>query len=530
MKKKLSSLIAIVVAISVYMTCGVWAVTWTGATTYTSATTVSDVTYSSTSANENSVLINTSSAVNITNPTVTKTGDSDGGDNCNFYGINSAVMAKGGGTTTITGGTVNAIAKGANGVFSYGGNGGNNDTAGDGTTVNISGTTIKTTGSNAGGIMTTGGGVTVAKNLNITTTGGSSAPIRTDRGGGTVTVTGGTYTSSGVGSPAIYSTAAITANSATLTSYKSEGVCIEGKNSIALNNCTLTASNSSLNGNARFYDSVMIYQSMSGDASSGSSKFTMTGGTLNSKKGDVFHVTNTTGIINLNGVTINNTDSSNTLLSVCDDGWSGGSNIATLNAANQTMSGALLVGSDSTLNLNLSGSTVFTGKTSGSITNDKNSTVSSSLGTVKVTMSGGSAKWVLSGNCKVSSISGSGKIDYNGYTLTVGSKKYTSGSPGGSIKDATTTNKAVTFKNVKKTIKYKTIKKKKVSYSIIKKSGGGKVTYKVTKGKKKYIKVSKKGKVTIKKKAKKGTYKVKITVAKKGKYRKTTKTIKVIIK
>ncbi len=194
-------------------------VSWSGATKITSAGTYSSKTYTSSTADENAVLVSLASGtVNLVNPTVTKSGDSDGGDNCNFYGINSAVMAMGGGNVSITGGTVTAIAKGANGVFSYGGNGGTNGADGDGTTLYISNTTIKTTGDNGGGIMTTGGGNTVAKNLTITTTGQSSAPIRTDRGGGYVTVTGGSYTSSGLGSPAIYSTADIVVESATLTS------------------------------------------------------------------------------------------------------------------------------------------------------------------------------------------------------------------------------------------------------------------------------------------------------------------------
>ena len=116
--------------------------------------------------------------------------------------------------------------------------------------------------------------------------------------------------------------------------------------------------------------------------------------------------------------------------------------------------------------------------------------------------------------------------------MTVGSTKYTSGSPGGSIEDASgeTELKAVTFKNVSKSIKYSKLKKKAVSYSVLKASDGGKVTYKVTKGKKKYIKVSKAGKVTVKKGAVKGTYKVKLTVAAKGNYKKTTKTITIKVK
>ena len=65
----------------------------------------------------------------------------------------------------------------------------------------------------------------------------------------------------------------------------------------------------------------MIYQSMSGDADSGTSHFTMTGGSLTSKSGHVFHVTNTNAVITLENVEISNEDSDNILLSVCDDGW-----------------------------------------------------------------------------------------------------------------------------------------------------------------------------------------------------------------
>ncbi len=565
-------------------------VTYSGANTINSAKTESDKTYASTTSDESALLIDTSDAVTITNPTVTKTGDSDGGDNCNFYGQNATVLVKGGGTTTITGGTITSSAEGANGVFSYGGNGAQNSTAGDGTTVNITDTKITTTGGGSGGIMTTGGGVTNAKNLTVETSGRSSAPIRTDRGGGTVNVTGGSYTSNGLGSPVIYSTADISVSDATLVSNQSEGVCIEGKNSIKLTNCNMTVNNSKRNSNAKFYDTIMIYQSMSGDADSGTSEFSMTGGTLTSKNGHVFHVTNTNAVINLTGAKIVNEDSGNVLISVCDDGWSGGSNIATLNASNQTLNGSILVGENSILNLKLSGTSVLNGKVSGEISDGDGNSISTSVGTVNVTMSD-SAIWVLSGDTTVSSLSGTGKINYNGHTLTVGSTKYTSGSPADGITETTETGenvdnstgnndsgngsgtgdnsgnnsdngsgagnnndsgtgnnsgsdsqnddnsnnntqnlKSVSFKNVNKTIKYKTIKKKAVSYSVIKASDGGKVTYTVTKGKKKFIKVSSVGKVTVKKGAKKGTYKLKLTVDAKGNYKKTVQTIKIKIK
>ncbi len=394
-------------------------VVYAGATEITSSETQENQTYSSSNADESALLISTADAVTITNPTVSKTGDSDGGDNCNFYGQNATVLVKGGSSTTITGGTITSDASGANGVFSYGGNGGQNGASGDGTTVIIKDTVITTTGSGSGGIMTTGGGITKAYNLTVTTSGQSSAAIRTDRGGGTVYVDGGTYTSNGLGSPAIYSTADITVENAKLVSTLSEGVCIEGLNSITLNNCDLTANNTKCNGNATFYDSIMIYQSMSGDAASGTSSFTMTGGSLTSKNGHVFHVTNTSAVITLSSVTVTNEDSENVLISVCDDGWSGGSNTAVLNASKQILEGAVLVGSNSTLTLNISDGSSFTGYVNGKISNAKGSSVSTEVGNVAVTLDSTST-WTLTADSYITSFNGdAANVISNGYTLYV---------------------------------------------------------------------------------------------------------------
>ncbi|MBQ6294049.1 MAG: hypothetical protein IJK77_09395 [Lachnospiraceae bacterium] len=319
----------------------------------------------------------------------------------------------------MTGGTVTSDANGANGIFCYGGNGGRNGASGDGTTLTVSDTVVTTTGDGSGGIMTTGGGVTIAKDLTVTTSGRSSAAIRTDRGGGTVSVDGGTYTTNGLGSPAIYSTAEITVSNATLVSNLSEGVCIEGLNSITLNNCDLTANNTKRNSNACFLDSIMIYQSMSGDAASGTSHFTMTGGSLTSKSGHVFHVTNTNAVITLSGVEIVNEDADNVLISVCDDGWSGGSNKAELNASAQKLFGAVLVGSNSELTLKLSDGSSFEGYVDGKITNAKGETVSSEAGKVSVTLDSTSS-WTLTANSYVSEFNGNAaNVVSNGFTLYV---------------------------------------------------------------------------------------------------------------
>jgi hypothetical protein len=330
------------------------------------------------------------------------------------------VLVKDGTTATITGGSITSDADGANGVFCYGGNGGHNGAAGDGTTLIIRDTAITTTGDGSGGIMTTGGGVTYAYNLDVTTSGRSSAPIRTDRGGGTVEVDGGTYTSNGLGSPAIYSTADITVSNATLTSNLSEGVCIEGLNSITLNNCDMTANNTACNSNATFHDTIMIYQSMSGDADSGTSHFTMNGGSLVSRSGHVFHVTNTKAVITLSGVEITNEDADNILLSVCADGWHGGSNAAALKAVSQKLAGAVKVGSDSILAMELTDGSTFEGSIDGSIVNAKGETVSTEVGAVSVTLDSTST-WTLTGDSYVTEFHGdAANVISNGYTLYVG--------------------------------------------------------------------------------------------------------------
>ena len=163
----------------------------------------------------------------------------------------------------------------------------------------------------------------------------------------------------------------------------------------------------------------MIYQSMSGDADSGTSSFNVMGGTLTSKSGHIFHVTNTNAIINLSDVKIVNEDSANVLLSVCNDGWSGASNVATLNADGQELSGNILVGSNSTLTLNLKNGSSFSGSISGNITNAAGDVVSTETGTVAISIDADST-WTLTADSYVTSIEGSmDNVNTNGYVLYV---------------------------------------------------------------------------------------------------------------
>ena len=341
---------------------------------------------------------------------VTKTGDSASGDEADFYGDNAAIFATDGATLTLTDIVVDTNGTHANAVFSYG----------SGTTVNISNSVITTSGNCSGGLMTTGGGTMNATNLDIHTTGNSSAAIRSDRGGGTVTVDGGTYVTDGTGSPAIYSTADITVSNATLKSTASEGVVVEGKNSVTLNNVNLTADHNKNNSDkTNNLNAVMIYQSMSGDASVGLATFTMAGGSLTNKNGDIFFVNNTATTITLENVEIINQDSNGVFLRAAAAGWgTEGSNGGKVNLylKKQAQTGDIVVDKVSALNLYLSEGTTYTGAIN-----------AANEGEVYVEIEKGST-WVLTGDSYITGLTcEADAIDLNGHKLYVGGTEYTAG-------------------------------------------------------------------------------------------------------
>ena len=381
----------------------------------TEDTTLKSGSYSSKSADENVVLATGDIKAALSGLTITKTGDSDGGDNSNFYGTNSGIIAKDGASLTLKNLKVTTKASGANGVFSYGGSATTDNEGGDGTTVTISDSKITTTGDNAGGIMTTGGGIMNASDLTIKTAGTSSAAIRSDRGGGTVNVDGGTYTTTGAGSPAIYSTADITASSAKLIAKASEGIVIEGKNSVTINDCELTDDNTTLNGQSTTYKNIFLYQSMSGDAADGQAEFTATNSDITTNKGDTLYVTNTTASINLKNNTITNNDSEGNFLRAQTDSWgssgSNGGNV-TLTMTKQKASGNIVIDSISTLDMTMKSGSSYTGTINGD----------NSAKSIKLTLDKKS-RIKLTGDSYVTSLDDAdtdySNIDFNGYTLYV---------------------------------------------------------------------------------------------------------------
>lgn len=351
------------------------------------------------------------------NVKVDKTGDSFHDDNLSFYGINSAILAKDSAEVILKKININTNAFGANAIFSYGGSSFINNTSSDGTTISIYDSNILTEDEQSAGIMTAGGGNLNAHNLTVVTNGLSSAPIRTDRGGGLVKVEGGEYTSNGSGSPAIYSTGEIHVNNAKLISNVSEGVVIEGLNSVTLENCTLIDSNSKLHGQATSYKNIILFQSM-GSTETGGSIFNATNSNITTNIGDTFYVTNTTGTINLENTLLINNDNNGNLLRVKADSWgTAGTNggYAKFNLTNQKAVGNIIVDNISELEMKLKSNSYYEGK----INSDNTAKL------VNLTLDK-SSNIKLTGDSYISSFSNKDKsnsnINFNGYKLFIDGK------------------------------------------------------------------------------------------------------------
>ena len=249
------------------------------------------------SSADSSAILNNGGTVWMENVTASRSGSSStGGDDASFYGIGATVLTVDG-TSYIDGAAIQSTDKGGAGIFSYN----------TGVTY-VRNATIHTTANTAGGIHAAGGGTLYAYNVNATSEGQSSAALRSYRGGGTIVVEGGSYTSNGTRSPAVYCTADITIGDSVLTATKSEGICIEGRNSLAMWDCTLSGDAPVETENNNLTWGIILYQSMSGDSSVGNFEFYMDGGsidcTANGNTSALFFNTNTESQITLNDVDI----------------------------------------------------------------------------------------------------------------------------------------------------------------------------------------------------------------------------------
>jgi hypothetical protein len=391
-----------------------------GAVTADGAEKTSDgETTASDTADKNAALAENGGTLKITNGTLTKSGDDTNGDNCNFYGINSIVLAVGDKSAAyVSDSNLSASSEGSNGIFST-----------DGATVYADSDKISTTAGNSRGLDATYGGTIIANKMDISTEGDHCAAIATDRGGGNISVTNSTLSTAGSGSPLLYSTGDIEVDNVTGTATGSQIAGMEGLNTILIYNSSLESTITSATASDPVADGIIIYQSTSGDAESatgGTAVFQASDSTLKSaiESGAMFYVTNTTANIVLSGTTLDFDSSKANLLTVAgndSNNWgTAGSNggTVTFTAIGETLSGGIDVDTISSLDLYLLTGTVYTGAATIS-ENSVNTSASKAPITVNLD---GTSKWVVTGNSTVTNLNaaeGSSIVDASGKTVTI---------------------------------------------------------------------------------------------------------------
>ncbi len=413
--------------------------------------------FSTDKSDVNSIFVNSSGILKLTNSIINKTGDTaTSGDDADFYGVNSAILVKDKSQATIENCEINTNSKGSNGIFvtntdtgqgqggapgaggaAPGGDGGNvpekppeqlqkDSQSTNDTVATIKNVKITTHQDKSRGLDSTFGGIIKAENILINTDGNSCAGLATDRGEGNVTVKDSTINTgvskeSGRGSPLMYSTGNITLQNSKGTSHVSQIACIEGKNSISIDNSQLVGfgEGNRKDGN-KYVDlaGIFIYQSMSGDADVGTSTFdcknselTIDSSSSVYKEAPMFHVTNTKANINLDSSKFN--FGSGILFDISsqnqwgNNGSNGGDVNLTTNS--EELSGDVIVDSISALTWNMK-STTF----NGAINSTGNTTVNIESGST----------WSLTGDSNVTSLNNQGKIELNGHKLLVNGEEY----------------------------------------------------------------------------------------------------------
>ena len=356
-------------------------------------TSVENETLTSQTADENTVLLRNGAVLTMNHAVLNKQGDSSSMDDSNFSGKNAVFLANNS-TAELDNLTISSDAEGANAIFATGKN----------SKITVRNAKIHTTKSSSRGLDATYDGTIIADTIEINTEGAHCAALATDRGEGNVTVANGIFATAGDGSPCIYSTGNIKAAGSKGIATNSEIAVVEGKNSIQLETCDLT-------GNAKH--GVMLYQSFSGDAGTGTAHFSAKDSTLtNLSTGSMFYITNTQAEISLENTTLNSPHT-DTLIELASDRWgrtgSNGGDL-TFTAARQQLSGNVTANSLSQIRLALKDNTSWTGSL-----NHERTAKEASLSLDRT------SRWSLTGDSWVTSLSDEdtsfSNIESNGHTL-----------------------------------------------------------------------------------------------------------------
>lgn len=369
-------------------------------------------TYASSQDDENALRIS-DAAVTLNSAVIRKSGGCSDPERGASYGMNAALLATDAADVIIEGSQIESDGLSACGVFSYGA----------GTSVSITESAVTTAGERSSGLRTAGGGSVGAHGLTVTTTGAESPAISSGTGG-TTAVNGGAYATEGFDSPAVQTATETTIAAADLQAAASGALTLEGRGSLSLTDCTVSGAMSRTEGTgaAETVHNILIYGPAGADAQEGKASFVMHGGSLSSRNGDMFFVSNTTCSIELDGVQIYNRDQLSWLFNVSGNSGSLGWGEAGANGAHaditlrgQNTIGDTRVDSISSASVRLCDGTYLRG----GIRLEPNEAASAEArGVVEVVIDEG-CTWSLTGNSEVTTLENNGVIEFNGHTITL---------------------------------------------------------------------------------------------------------------
>ena len=366
--------------------------------------------YATSSSDTSVVTVTNGGSLSLDNSVIEKSGgDTSNTESSDFTGLNAAVLVNSASFINLTNADITTNAKGANAIF----------VTGSSSQAYVENVTITTGKDSSRGLDATYSGTIIAHNVTINTSGDHCAATATDRGEGTLYVYDSVLNTNGYGSPSIYSTGNINVYDSTGSATASSIAVIEGKNSITIDGCEFNTYSYGRTTHGIDCCAVMIYQSMSGDASVGTGSFTSTDCVLSvSPESSVyssapfFFITNTDAEIYLENTEINY--GSGILINVSGNTgeWGrSGSNGGDLSftSVNQVLSGNIYVDSISTAVLKLSSTRIS------SAINPSNT-----AGSISLSLSGDST-WSLTGNSYLTTFSDDdttlSNIQSNGYNI-----------------------------------------------------------------------------------------------------------------
>lgn len=221
-----------------------------------------------------------------------------------YYGLNSALIIKDGSSSELS--DSNIITKANYSTAFY--------VTGIGSSAILKKTNLSTNADNSNGITASDTSEVNADNITIYTIGKNSSAVKTMNEDSTITISNSTLETAGTASPLFNSNGKIEVFSSNGTSQKSRIGIIKGQNSLSISDSEFTIEDIELNNKNETPSVFLIYNEVSKNASAnfGSSSFTITNSIISLSEDSkyyqtspLFHVTNSTSIINITDTKLN---------------------------------------------------------------------------------------------------------------------------------------------------------------------------------------------------------------------------------